>query len=80
MDAKVALEYVLAVTDAESVTGMISHEHHPNGDASGITQPPVLSLAIIDNAYFNKNETALKAVIPKLEKYLEVRPLSGLST
>lgn len=70
VDKKLAEDSLSSVFDIQQENGFVPHIGRPNGDFSNITQPPLLSWAVLQVYQHTKNKRFLSKYYPKLRKYL----------
>ncbi len=70
IDKKLAEDSIVSVLDTQQKNGFVPHIGRPNGDFSNITQPPLLSWAVLKVYHYTKNRRFLIRTYPKLRAYL----------
>jgi len=70
IDIRLAREAILALFDAQKKAGMMPHMMNPSS-SSDITQPPIIALGIKLLNETSPSPELIKALYPKLKKYIE---------
>ncbi len=71
LDPGLAWDFLDSVLSQSAEDGMIAHEMHVDGFRTGITQPPVLSMAVWENYRHTADKDCLRVALPVLQSHLD---------